>query len=407
MNRLPEWIQDDPNYLQLSPAQRHMLGVIAHRCDQPADDGSLLGCLGGADFRAEVGASQRTFWSHLAALEGFDFVVTVNRGGGRFSNAYSIPGSRGCLDHLRVQRRSSKHGRGGAPASKYDLTHHRPVQTAGAKTTRLACDSGTASVQTSHGTRANVAWQACEDRTLPSPLPTLSQRPDQSQYHSAASGDAARSKDASLARDDEKAQAVLEHFRTGWSQKYRQPFHNRRSDTTYALKVLKAADWDVDRATQMVERYLSIEEDYYFRNDHSIKLMGDQLLRVASSAPSASARPRCAAEQRPMPQPDNEPEEDLFAALTAEPELADEEDHNDDDDGDIDIPVELVVATLKVLGFSVTRATELVGNATRADDRHYIADLCRMAGEPEILGERTPIQFIEDALSDPFYTGKG
>jgi hypothetical protein len=220
-------------------------------------------------------------------------------------------------------------------------------------------------------------------------------------------------KDASLAREQkQRAQAVLEHFRTVWSIKYESPFHHRQSDVTYAVKVLRAAEWDLDRALRMVDRYVSSDKNYYYEHDHSIKLMADQLIGLVDDVPPTLKVP----DRLELPEND-EIDNDLpefgsgdasrsgptsssgAASRGTSPSL----DRNDTYDEDVRVPV--LINKLQGLGFSPNRAQALVETATGPIDRSYIANLCRLAELPETLSGRTSMDFIEQALADPYYAG--
>lgn len=105
-NHLPEWIVDDPAFIELRPMVQRTLQAIANRCDAHKD--GFIGAFGGSSLQVEIGISRATFWRYLNALERLGFVVTLARGGTfngkNYGNQYGIPTSRGSLDHRRCQR---------------------------------------------------------------------------------------------------------------------------------------------------------------------------------------------------------------------------------------------------------------------------------------------------------------
>ena len=157
VRRLPGWIYRSDEYRQLSALERRTLGEMASRCDPPDQAGSLFICFGGDDLIDEIGIRPRTFWRHVEKLEKLGFVVCVSRGGGRPANAYALPGSKGLLDHLAVERRATKSGQGGADPRWW--------------VSRASVESGTAPVSPGHTTRDSVAQDPCHSGTVPDHVP--------------------------------------------------------------------------------------------------------------------------------------------------------------------------------------------------------------------------------------------
>lgn len=167
LQHLPRWIYADPAYATLSVPERHLLSVIAGKCDQHRT--GLAPAFTGRKLFIAAGLSRSSFWRHLGRLEGLGYVVVVSRGGGKLASVLAIPGWRGAFDELRVERRTSANGRGGAEPQKFDAKAFlvrldslptEPVvsqpQLVSHDTPALVSQRDTAPVSDSDGTRLSV-----------------------------------------------------------------------------------------------------------------------------------------------------------------------------------------------------------------------------------------------------------
>lgn len=108
-NAVPAWITESNTFQALGATVRQALQVIANACDPPNPDGDLCSAYRGASaFAHDIGCSVRTFWRYVHNLEASGFVVLLGHGGPtgvrNCANAYGIPGRRGSLDDIAVNR---------------------------------------------------------------------------------------------------------------------------------------------------------------------------------------------------------------------------------------------------------------------------------------------------------------
>lgn len=108
-NPLPRWILDDPAFARLKPGSSMLLQAIANKANAPDAHGNLMDCYGGKPLFDRAHLSRSAFFRNIRVLEASGFVVCTATGfkvdGCTQANIYAIPGQRGGLDHLRVQRK--------------------------------------------------------------------------------------------------------------------------------------------------------------------------------------------------------------------------------------------------------------------------------------------------------------
>lgn len=165
LNHLPAWIHGDPAYATLGAAARHVLQVIANRCDSPTAKGgneSLLGCFGGEDLVGECGCSRSSFCEHVGHLTKLGFVTILSRGGGRNASVYGVPGQKGELDPFRAPIHSK-------PLRWSKVASDRIRQELRATATALCnAHNSMAAAPRLIGTRPESGRVPSQNRTLPS-----------------------------------------------------------------------------------------------------------------------------------------------------------------------------------------------------------------------------------------------
>lgn len=181
LRHLPPWVYHAPDYAKLSAAERWTLHILAGRADAPDALGNLMGAFCGRETIRWIGCSASTFWAHIRRLEEIGFIVTINRGGaGSLANVVAIPGRAGSLDELRIQRRETRGGKGGARPSKYEklVSENRTVRLlsenrtlgAPANGARHPSENRRPPVRNPEATRPEIGGSASEIRTLLYPI---------------------------------------------------------------------------------------------------------------------------------------------------------------------------------------------------------------------------------------------